>query len=320
MVSRYPGSQGPRLPVLLLGLWVCLGRHGQQCPSVGTWGSREGVDNHSLGWAGPAVWKRPCEQTEYKQAAPWEVRVSPWLPHPLPPLVFLPSLPRRPDSSCQLLSTKCLQPHPLGKDFLDYLPNSSSFISLFLIRPGAHPLNKVGLGTLLTQIFRKDRHSPWDCLEERGGGVRLQNPVAESQKLPPPRLPRRLSPKSDGTQDERKRLARQPLGGVLKAVVSCHTASIQENIAHQPSLGPAFQRGSILWMKQTSKRNSQKGQQQQGSGGQPIDYRGPLGSERSQGPGTGTGPRERGLSRIRWCVRASVRLDRIQEALFPGGA
>ena len=92
--------------------------------------------------------------------------MSPGSPAPFRPQVFLPSLPRRPGNSCQLLSTKCLQPHPPERPFQTTSPVRPR---LFLIRPGAQ-LNKVGLGTLLTQIFRQDWHSPRDCLEEREVG------------------------------------------------------------------------------------------------------------------------------------------------------
>lgn len=68
-------------------------------------------------------------------------------------------------------------------------------------------------------------------------------------------------------------------------------------------------------MKQTSRKTVRRG-----SGSQPIDYRGPLGSERVPGPGDRDRSQREGLSRIRWYVRASVRLDRIQERLcFQGG-
>lgn len=118
---RYPGTQAPQVPPGSQSFSSGCGcGRAIMDSSVPPWGhGATGRVLTTTAWdgAGPAVWKRPCEQTEYKQAAPWEVRVSPGSPTPFRPRVFLPSLPRRPGSSCQLLSTKCLQPHPPERTF-----------------------------------------------------------------------------------------------------------------------------------------------------------------------------------------------------------
>ena len=66
-------------------------------------------------------------------------------------------------------------------------------------------------------------------------------------------------------------------------------------------------------------KDSQKGQQQQGSGGQPIDYRGPLGSERVPGArGQGQVPERGPVQNQVVCQSFSQTGQDSEEALFPG--
>ena len=79
----------------------------------------------------------------------------------------------------------------------------------------------------------------------------------------------------------------------------------------------------------SQQENGQKGQHQHGSGDQPIDHqpidhqskdrRGPWALRGPQGPGDRDRSQREGLPSIRWWVRASVRLDRIQERFCPQG-
>ena len=188
--------------------------------------------------AGPVIWKRPCEQTEYKQAAPREVRVSPGSPTPFCPWVFLPSLPRRPGSSCQLLSTKCLQPHPPERPFQTTSPTHLHLSSAVSDQVWCPPPEQGWPGYSTDPDIQAGLALPMGLLGgERRSGVRLRTWWL-NQKLPLSWLPQAQPPRAMGPRMKRKRLARQPLGGALGAVVCCHTASIQENTAHQPSLGP----------------------------------------------------------------------------------
>lgn len=115
--------------------------------------------------AGPAVWKRPSDQTEYKQAAPREVRVSPGFPTPSIPGSSFPSCPEGPGLPAALHQVSASTPS--GEAFPDHLPRLHICPWLFLIRPGPHPLSKVALEGVRTQTFGQGWQPSRDCLEER---------------------------------------------------------------------------------------------------------------------------------------------------------
>lgn len=117
--------------------------------------------------AGPAVWKRPCEQTECKQARSREVKAS---PGPLSTQVPFPSCPGSqawtPLASLSL--PRFLHPHPFGTAFPDPLPNLHICPWLFLITWDPHSLSQVGLEVVTDPDLQAGLAAPQDCWEERG--------------------------------------------------------------------------------------------------------------------------------------------------------
>lgn len=120
------------------GVWKFCAR--RQCPSVKHQASGKVLTITASEGAGPAVWRRPCAQTECKQAASWEAKIA------VGPLCLRSHLSSclKPglDSSCQPHSTKFLASILAEEACLDHL--SSFHTDLFQSHPNS--LNKVGLG------------------------------------------------------------------------------------------------------------------------------------------------------------------------------
>lgn len=112
----------------------------RQCPSTKHQASAKVLTITACEGAGPAVWRRHCAQTEYKQAASWEVRIAAGSLCSRSHLssCLKPGL----DSSCQPYSTKFLASRPTGEACFDHL---SSF-HIVLCQSYPNSLNKVGLG------------------------------------------------------------------------------------------------------------------------------------------------------------------------------
>lgn len=143
---------------------------------------------------------------------------------------------------------------PSRKAFPDYLPSSSSAVSDQAWCP-PHEQGRPGYST--DPDIQAGLALPTGLLGGERSGVRLRIWWL-NQKLPPSWLLQAQPPRVMGPGMKRKRLARQPLGGALRAAVCCHTASIQENTVRQPSLGPVpFKEvQSCGWTKPAGKQSA----------------------------------------------------------------
>lgn len=149
---------------------------------------------------GPAVWKSLCEQTECKQAAPWEGKVSPGHPSSQVPFPLCPG--SQAWTPLASLSLPCfLHPHPFGlwakikcgTAFPDPFPNLHICPRLFLIVWDPHSLSKVGLGVVTDPDLRAGLVTPTGLLrgeghrEDRGWATQLWG--SENRLLLPRRYP-----------------------------------------------------------------------------------------------------------------------------------